>query len=211
MFRPAKKKEEEKKPEEKKPPEHSSNEKQQQVITRGGSGPRVTSQEVTYAGVAIDPRIIRLLTSLDIVTIDNLLNPHPISGTVTVDNLLDPHPVTQLTRKNLLTKPEREDLTSLGNVASPNNAGVQIIAGVTGQKIKVYDAGYHGAVDGLHYFYFGTSTTATAKRFCTMNLKGLVHKTFVQPRIGGAGDGLYLFSSVSETNMPYDVGYVQEA
>jgi len=105
----------------------------------------------------------------------------------------------------------REDLVSLGGTVSPNGAGVVIIAGVSGQKIKVYDAGYHGALDGLHYFYFGSDTTPTTKRFCTTNLKGLIHKTFAQPRISGAGEGLYLFSSVPETNMPYDVGFVQEA
>lgn len=105
----------------------------------------------------------------------------------------------------------RQDVLSLGGVVSPNSAGVQIVAGVSGQRIKVYDAGYHGAVDGLHYFYFGTSTTPTTKRFCTSNLKGLVHKTFVQPRVSADGESLYLFSSVAETNMPYDVGYVQEA
>jgi len=105
----------------------------------------------------------------------------------------------------------RQDVLSLGGAVSPDNAGVQLVAGVSGQRIKVYDAGYHGAVDGLHYFYFGTSTTPTTKRFCVSNLKGLVHKTFVQPRVGADGESLYLFSSVAETSMPYDVGFVQEA
>jgi len=104
----------------------------------------------------------------------------------------------------------RKDIVSLGGIVSPNAAGVQLIAGVPGQKISVYDAGFHGAVDGLHYFYFGTGTSPTTKRFCTVNLKGLVHKSLVQPRTGGDGDGLYLYSSVAETNMPYEVGFVQE-
>jgi len=117
----------------------------------------------------------------------------------------------QATRTNLLAKPEREDLISLGGVASPSAAGVQIIAGTAGQKIKVYDAGYHAGADGLHYFYFGTTTTATTKRLCTLNKALPVHKTFVQPRVGDAGDSLYIYSSVAETNMPYDVGYVKEA
>ena len=111
----------------------------------------------------------------------------------------------------LTLKIAHQDIVSLGGVVSPNNAGVQLVAGVTGQRVKVYDAGYHGAVDGLHYFYFGTSTTPTTKRFCISNLKGLVHKTFVQPRVGADGENLYLFSSVAETSMPFDVGYVQEA
>jgi len=165
----------------------------QQILQRATTFDLIA--QLRHQGVEIDPRAIRALTSSDVVTANNLLNPHP---------------VTQTTRTNLLTKPEREDLTILGGTASPNNAGVQLIAGAGGQKIKVYDAGFHGAVDGLHYFYFGTSTTPTTKRFCTANLKGLVHKTFVQPRVGADGDSLYLFASVSETNMPYDVGYVKE-
>jgi len=151
--------------------------------------------ELRIDSLSYDPRQIRLLTPLDIVTVDNLLNPHP---------------VTQLTRTNLLTKPEREDLVSLGDVASPNNAGVLVVAGEGGKRIKVYDMAYECAVDGLHYFYFGTTTTPTSSRFGTCNTKGLVLKTFVQPRVGGDGESLYIFSSVSETNMPYDLGYVKE-
>ena len=117
----------------------------------------------------------------------------------------------QTTRTALKVQPEREDLVSLGGVVSPNNAGVQIVAGESGKKIKVFDAGYHAGAEGLHYFYFGTSTTATTKRFLTNEKDFLLHKTFVQPRIGAAGDGLYLFSAVAETDMPYDVGYVIEA
>ncbi len=105
----------------------------------------------------------------------------------------------------------RKDILSLGDVVSPNNAGVKLVDGVSGKRISVYDAGFHGAVDGLHYFYFGTDTTPTNRRFCALNTKGAVHKSFVQPRTGEDGDGLYLYSSVAETNMPYDVGYVQEA
>ncbi len=105
----------------------------------------------------------------------------------------------------------RKDITSLGDVASPNAAGVQLIVGVSGKRISVYDAGFHGGVDGLHYFYFGTGMSPTTKRFCSLNAKGVVHKSFVQPRTGDDGDGLYLYSSVAETSMPYDVGYVQEA
>ena len=118
--------------------------------------------------------------------------------------------VTQATRTNLLAKPEREDLTSLGGVASPNNAGVQLVAPSGSLKVKVYDAGYEVLAAGLHYFYFGTTTAATTKRFVTRSTTGAILKSFVQPRVSAAGDGLYLFSAVSETNMPYDVGYVLE-
>lgn len=119
----------------------------------------------------------------------------------------------QATRTNLLVKPEREDLISLAGVVSPNAAGVQIVAGTGGQKIKVYDCALHAAVAGLHYFYFGTSTTPPTPltAFGTINSAGLVQKTFVQPRVSAAGDNLYIYSSVSETNMPYDLGYVKEA
>jgi hypothetical protein len=114
------------------------------------------------------------------------------------------------TRTDMPVQPEREDITSKGGTVSPNNAGVEIVAPVAGKKVKVYDAGYEVGAAGLHYFYFGTSTTATTKRFMVASTTGTRYKTFVQPRIGAEGDGLYLFSAVAETNMPYDVGYVQE-
>jgi len=147
------------------------------------------------ASQVADLKNIRALTSSDIVTVNNLLNPHP---------------VTQTTRTNLLVKPEREDLTSLGGVASPNNAGVQIVAGTGGQKIKVFDAGYDGGVDGLHYFFFGTTTTPTSKRFIVKNKSGAILQTFPQPHVSDLGDNLYIFSSVAETNMPYVIHYVKE-
>lgn len=118
---------------------------------------------------------------------------------------------TQNTRASLKVQPEREDLISLGGVVSPNNAGVQIVGGTASQYIKVYDAGYEPLAAGLHYFYFGTSTTATAKRFMSRTTLAPYGKSFVHPRVGASGDGLYLFSAVSETNMPYDLGYVKEA
>jgi len=104
----------------------------------------------------------------------------------------------------------REDLISYGSVASPNNNGALLIAGSEGMQIKVYDAGYHAGVDGLHYFYFGTSTSPTTKRFCTMNKALPMHKTFVCPRVSEEGDSLYLYSSVNDINIPYDLGYVKE-
>lgn len=118
--------------------------------------------------------------------------------------------VQQTTRASMTVKPEREDLVSLGGVASPNAAGVQIVAANGQKKIKVYDCGYEALAAGLHYFYFGTSTAATTQRFLTRQTIGAILKTVVQPRVSAAGDGLYLYSAVSETNMPYDVGYIQE-
>jgi len=117
---------------------------------------------------------------------------------------------TQATRTSLKVQPEREDIVSLGGVASPSAAGVQIVAASGSLVPKVYDAEYEGLADGLHYFYFGTSTSPTTKRFLSRNTKGVNSKTFVQPRVGAAGDGIYLYSSVAETNMPYDLGYKLE-
>jgi hypothetical protein len=211
MFRPPKEKEE-KKPSSNPDGEAKEEVKQEQkqtakryggIRTRRG---RLTAEDIVTAIISGDVTIANLLDPHP-VSLSTLLNPHPVS----LSTLLNPHPVTQLTRTNLLTKPEREDLVSLGGVVSPNNAGVLIVTGVAGQKIKVYDAGYHAGAEGLHYFYFGTTTSATTKRFLTNNKDFLAHKTFVHPRIGAAGDSLYLFSAVAETNMPYDIGYVIEA
>lgn len=118
---------------------------------------------------------------------------------------------TQSTRASLLAKPEREDIVSLGGVASPNNNGAQLVAGSGSTVIKVFDAEYEAVTAGLHYFYFGTSTASTTKRFLSRQTVGVNSKTFAHsPRVGAAGDGLYLFSAVSDANIPYDVGYVQE-
>jgi hypothetical protein len=111
----------------------------------------------------------------------------------------------------MTVKPEREDLTSLGGVVSPNNAGVQILAPSGQLKPKVYDAEYEALAAGLHYFYFGTSTAATTRRFLTRQTVGVNSKSFVQPRVGNAADGIYLFSAVSDPSMPYDIGYTLEA
>jgi hypothetical protein len=119
--------------------------------------------------------------------------------------------VTQGTRTNLKVQPEREDLISLGGVASPNNNGAQIVAPSGTLKPKVYDAEYEAVTAGLHYFYFGPNTTATARRFLSRQTVGVNSKSFVMPRIGNAADGIYLFSAVSETNIPYDIGYTLEA
>lgn len=142
--------------------------------------------QLMSAGAEIDPRSIRALTSSDVVT------------------------AQQTTRTSMTVKPEREDLVSKGGVVSPNGAGVEIVAPSGSLKVKLYDAGYEALAAGLHYFYFGTDTSATTKRFLTRQTIGAILKTVVQPRVSAAGDGLYLYSAVSETNMPYDVGYVQE-
>jgi hypothetical protein len=118
----------------------------------------------------------------------------------------------QTTRTSLLMKGEREDLISLGGTVSASaGSGVQIIAGVSGKVIKVYDAGFDALTAGLHHFYFGTGTSPTSKRFCTRQSgTGPIHQSFEMPRCGSAGSGLYLYCGVAETNIPYDLGYVQE-
>lgn len=152
---------------------------------------RATTKElivqIQHQGVEKDPTAIRALTSADVVT------------------------AQQTTRASMTVKPEREDLTSLGGVASPNNAGVQILAPSGQLKPKVFDAEYEALAAGLHYFYFGTSTAATTRRFISRTSIGPNSKSFVSPRVGNAADGIYLFSAVSETNMPYDLAYALEA
>jgi len=154
--------------------------------------------QIAHAGTPKDPTQIRALTSGDIIT----------AVQATAANLKNEP--TQTTRTNLKVMPEREDAINLGGSVSPNAAGVQILAPNGSKQIKVYDAGYHAGVSGTHYFYFGTATTATTRRFCTLNSTGLIHKTFVMPRVSNAADGLYLYASVNDPGIPYDLNYVQE-
>lgn len=111
-----------------------------------------------------------------------------------------------------LKYPHREDLISLGSVVTIGaGAGVQVIAGAAGKQVKVYDAGLDALTAGLHYFYFGTSTTPSAKTFCTRQTgTGPIRQSFSEPRISAPGEGLYVYSAVAETSLPYDLGYVQE-
>lgn len=206
-----------------------------------------------YLGTEIDPRITRPLTSADIVTVYNLLNPHPVSlASIPNPSNLDvalstraleaggnlasilaqldsktstlfkatqnigntSFAATQTARANLMTKPEREDLTDYGGTYSPNNTGVQVIAGVSGKQIKVFDCGYEILVAGLHYFYFGTSTTLptlpTTKVFLFGSAVGRVRQTQTAPHVSAAGDSLYIASAVSDANMPADAHAVIE-
>ena len=164
-------------------------------VVYGSQGQQLLQRATTYdlivqlrtAGTEYDARQIRALTNADVIT------------------------AQQATRTSLLMKPEREDGINLGGTASPNNAGVQIVAPSGTLKPKVFDCGYEVVTAGLHYFYFGTSTAATTRRFCSRQTVGMVRQSFVQPRVGNAGDGIYLFSAVSDANIPYDLNYVLEA
>lgn len=142
--------------------------------------------QISHAGVVKDPTQIRALTSSDVVT------------------------AQQTTRASMTVKPEREDLINLGGVASPNNNGVEIVALNGTKKVKVFDAGYEAVTAGLHYFYFGTTTSPTTRRFCSRQTVGVRAQSFPTPRVSNAGDGLYLYSAVSDANIPYDVNYVLE-
>jgi hypothetical protein len=120
-------------------------------------------------------------------------------------------------RTFLPVMPEREDLISDGFIISPNAAGVKLISGVQGLKIKIFKWGYHSTVDGQHFFYFGTSTTAptlgtsqTKKVFGVSLKTGHYRQTSISPDVSGAGDDLYFYSANAESNMSVDFQYVQE-
>ena len=125
--------------------------------------------------------------------------------------LVETSSVLQATRTNLLVKPEREDLVTIGGLVNLTpSVGSVVVEGSAGKKVKVYDAEYEALADGVHCFYFGTNGTVTTKAFLYAKTKGKNSKTLVQPRIGASGDGLYIWSAVAETAMAYDLGYVQE-
>lgn len=106
----------------------------------------------------------------------------------------------------------REDAVSLsGTVSIGAGAGALLISGVAGKRIKIFDAGFDALTAGLHLLYFGTSAVLTGRGFCTRQTSnGYIHQTFVTPRVSNAGDGLYVYSAVAETNLPYDLAYAQE-
>lgn len=165
----------------------------------GSQGQQLSQRATTYElmvqlahqGTEYDARQTRALTASDIVT------------------------AQQATRTSLKAQTEREDLTRQGGTYSPNNSSVSIVTAVAGQKIKLWRAAYHAAVDGLHYLYFGTSPTPpslpSSKVLLMSSKAGHYRESFTQPEPGAASEALYLFSAVSETSMPCDVGFVQEA
>jgi len=126
-----------------------------------------------------------------------------------VDVLTLPN-VAQATRTNLKVQPEREDLISFGGNYTPNAVAVQVISPSGSLKPKIYDVSMECAVDGLHYLMFAPSATLTTRRLCSIITKGKYGKTLVMPRVGNAGDGIYAYSAVNETNWQIDLGYVLE-
>lgn len=118
--------------------------------------------------------------------------------------------VTQSTRTLLKVQPEREDLISFGGNYTPNAVAVQVVAPSGSLKPKIYDVSMECAVDGLHYLMFAPTATLTTRRLCSIITKGKYGKTLVMPRVGNAGDGIYAYSAVNETNWQIDLGYVLE-
>jgi hypothetical protein len=184
---------------------------------------------IVYSGAVIDPRAIRALTYSDIITAygsqtqallqrastyDLLVTIRQAGSELSAANPIFTSPY-QATRTNLTNKPEREDLTIYGGTFSPNGTGgTQVVAGVAGKQIKVFMAGMEILTPGLHYFYFGSSTTPPTlpanKVFLAGSAVGRNRQTFTNPMVSGSGDSLYLFSAVAETNMPADIAYAQE-
>ena len=71
-------------------------------------------------------------------------------------------------------------LTTTGSIAlAPNNAGVLLFASGSGQKVKVYSAGYSSPLNVKHCFYFGNTTTLTANAFLVTSGSGTYRQTFV--------------------------------
>lgn len=126
-----------------------------------------------------------------------------------VDVLTLPN-VAQATRTSLKVQPEREDLISFGGNYTPNAVAVEVVAPSGSLKPKIYDVSFECAVDGLHYLMFAPNTTLTTRRLCSIITKGKYGKTLVMPRVGNAGDGIYAYSAVNETNWQIDLGYVLE-
>jgi len=103
-------------------------------------------------------------------------------------------------------------LTVTGSYSlAPNNAGVLLFASGSGLKVKVYSAGYSCNQNCFHCFYFGNTTTLTTASFMMTSGSGTYRQTFFQPLTSANSQGLYIWSSGSETNMAVDVQYVLEA
>ena len=101
--------------------------------------------------------------------------------------------------------------TESGSLISVTGGSSTLFINIAGsQKIYVHSAGYSVYNAGVHYFYFGTTTTPTTKIFLTASGSGAYQQTFSHPRISEAGDALYLYSDITETDIPCDITYVQE-
>jgi len=89
------------------------------------------------------------------------------------------YPVTQLTRTNLLVKPEREDLL-LKDLDFASNVALQsYLAAVPNVKHKVYSYGFEVDADGT--YYFSATVNGAAFKFGRRITKGVMVQTLVNP------------------------------
>jgi hypothetical protein len=103
-------------------------------------------------------------------------------------------------------------LTITGSYSlSPNNAGILLFGSGSSQRVKVYSAGYTCNQNCFHCFYFGNTTTLTTNAFLFTSGSGTFRQTYIQPMMSTANQGLYIWSSGSETNMSVDAQYLLEA
>lgn len=107
-------------------------------------------------------------------------------------------------------------LTSTGSatILQANSGSILVNSGSSTQRIKVYDAGFSSfSTTGTKFLYFGTTTGSLQyRRLLTLSGSGTAHQTFVQPRVSGTWEALFIMSSVAEAiAVPWDVGYILEA
>jgi len=139
------------------PPDSTGKKLRTQKRTVNGNEVHEEVVQLVHAGVLYDARQMRLLTATDVLTVNNLLNPHPVtataldirlltasdivsaikSGTWNIDNLLNPHPVKTL-----------HDLCNYKTARFDGNASADIVPLVSGKVIKVhgYILGAQGTV-----------------------------------------------------------------
>jgi hypothetical protein len=151
---------------------------------------------IVYSGGVIDPRVIRTLTSSDVVT------------------------AQQTTRTSLTVMPERQDLTVYGVSVTIGTGGTPVqvgtIAAGSSTKIKIYDFSVvHAVQNSLTYLYYGTSSTPTTRIFGTgqsANITGAaftLHKSLPNPKVSNNSDEIWLYASVAGTYY-VELGYVIE-
>jgi hypothetical protein len=198
---------------------------------------------IIVAGAAIDPRQIRNLVAADVVTVNNLLNPHPVTpgaGTVwdvdlaqvlgaalnagnpVIAGIYDAAGnrmpamdasarkgyvnVEQSTRTSLKTQPEREDLLDGSqDVAAVGAGDTVLLAGVGGQKHKIYDCGYETDAAVRVGFRFGAGNV-----WCRRITAGPYAQSFTHPHVSAVNTALN-FNVTGAVNAYVWWHYVTEA
>jgi hypothetical protein len=121
----------------------------------------------------------------------------------TVNNLLNPHPISLTPESKLV------DANQFSGTFSPTAAGsTTIISAVSGKVIRIYDFSLwnSGSADVTVELYFGTSGKRLYKGL--LSPKTGVLKTYVRPWESNAGDSLVLALSAAGT-CNYCIGAVQ--